>query len=107
MQRRILINDDLIIGNILAYAKSRDTTHIHVDKIVKMADEKVVDYNISVCRADILNFVHNYPFFLSLADEDIVRITCSNSNSLMRYFRVGFYSSVLLALERAFSEVVA
>lgn len=109
MQRAILVNEDNIVGSILANARSQGIMRIGIADIVQvasLADEMLDKYSISLSLGSVHVFLYNYPFFATLKGDSLVEINQNTKeDSWRRYFRVGSYTSVLLALEQAFFEV--
>lgn len=110
MQNGMIINEDSIVGNILAYAMSQGIMGINIDDIVKIAniaDEKSDKYNVSLSHRSVHDFLYDYPFLATLKDNSLVEINQNvKESSWTRYFRVGFYRDALTVLEKAFSEVI-
>ena len=101
----ILVNEDIIVGNILANTRSQGIIRISIIdivQIVSLADEMSDRYDISLSHRSVYDFLYNYPFFDTLKGDSLVEINQdTKEDSWRRCFRVDFYTSILLALEQA------
>ena len=102
------ISSDVIIGNLLIEAMERDVEQISFNQLLNF-DEQIsiaindTDYSTKFSINNIHEFECNYPFFVTISNENHLRIVKNKDhtgkevviNRLIRYFRIGLPKSVV------------
>lgn len=102
------ISSDVIIGNLLIEAIERDVEQISFNQLLNFDNQisiaiNAIDYSTKFSINNIHEFENNYPFFVSISNENNLRIVKNKNrmekdvikNRLIRYFRIGLPNSVV------------
>jgi hypothetical protein len=96
---RKAISSDVVIGNFLIETLERDREHIEFKNLFDF-DKKISktirgkNYSTKFSVNSIFEFQDNYPFFVSLSDDNCLTIVKNGEknitiNRLIRHFRIG------------------
>lgn len=107
-----LISSDVVIGNLIIEAVKREYNQISFEEIYRF--DKLIsdalkgkDYVTQFSGSSLSEFFDNYPFFVSLINDECMQFLNLESNRdsvmkrLIRHFRIGLPNTVIAELTTA------
>ena len=111
-----VISSDSVIGNLILESVERNQFTISIEKMFnydELLSQKLEseDYCAGFDYFEILDFIDDYPFFVSPIDSNCLLIKNIENksvliNQLTRYFRIGMPTYVIDVMKSVFSSVL-